>query len=365
MSNEKDLPKVLKDLNNLNLQKKIKIRCKKIKSGAYSLYLDIWHNGKRSYHFLKIYIKGDRKSLNTDKQKLKLAIAIRDQKEIELLQVDTGFELSNTKKKANFVEYFNSVIENSSKNYANLKNSYNHIRDYTNGKVMIKSIDKKFCSSFKDYLLKKVSRNSAKVYFSIFKRILNHLYEDEIINKNPANDISISAQETKREFLTLEELKKLKNTPCEDQGIRNAFLFSCHTGLRLSDIRSLTFDQINEGYLVYRQQKTNSPERVKLSKNALKIIKEQKSKRENNIFNLRIISTIENVLLKWVKKAGIDKHITFHCARHTFATLCLTYDIDIYTVSKLLGHKDIKTTQIYANLIDKKKDEAVDKLPEI
>ena len=86
---------------------------------------------------------------------------------------------------------------------------------------------------------------------------------------------------------------------------------------------------------------------------------------QNIIFDLRNNTQICNAIKKWVQKAGINKHITFHCARHTFATMCLTYDVDIYTVSKLLGHRDIGSTQIYAKLIDKKKDEAIDKLPSL
>ncbi|MCK4358334.1 MAG: integrase catalytic domain-containing protein, partial [Candidatus Cloacimonetes bacterium] len=137
-------------------------------------------------------------------------------------------------------------------------------------------------------------------------------------------------------------------------------------GLRISDIRSLTFNKIKDGYLAYRQTKTTSPERIKLSPNALEILKEQKQLvNENKIFNLKSKEYIFYKLREWIEKAGIKKHITFHCARHTFATLCLTYDIDLFTVSKLLGHQDIKTTQIYAKLIDKKKDEAIDKLPNL
>ena len=150
--------------------------------------------------------------------------------------------------------------------------------------------------------------------------------------------------------------------------MKNAFLFSCFTGLRLSDIESLTTKQIQGGYLHFRQRKTGDMERIKLNPGSLKIIEAQiktNPTSKSNIFYLPSRTHIKRPLRIWIKEAGIDKKITFHSARHTFATLCLTYDVDLYTVSKLLGHKDIQTTQIYAKLIDKKKDDAIDKLPSL
>lgn len=157
-------------------------------------------------------------------------------------------------------------------------------------------------------------------------------------------------------------------TPSPDREIKNAFIFSCYTGLRISDIRELTFDRIRNVYLDFRQQKTQGVERMKLHPKAFEILEEQKERRRHSedgkIFLLPLDSgTINKVVRNWMKTAGVKKKITFHCSRHTFATMCLTFDIDIYTVSKLLGHRDLKTTQIYAKLIDKKKDEAIDKLP--
>jgi integrase len=123
---------------------------------------------------------------------------------------------------------------------------------------------------------------------------------------------------------------------------------------------------IENGYLKFKQQKTNEYERLKLNNNALEILSSQRKsdgKYRLLVFNLPGNVTINRQLRKWISKTKINKHISFHCSRHTFATLCLTYDVDIYTVSKLLGHRNIQTTQIYAKLIDKKKDEAIDKLP--
>ncbi len=149
---------------------------------------------------------------------------------------------------------------------------------------------------------------------------------------------------------------------------KRAFLFTCFTGLRVSDIKRLTWENIQSGYLDFRQQKTKGIERIKLSKSALEIIESQKGERTapaGKVFDIISAYSTNDHIRQWARDAGINKNITWHCGRHTFATLCLSAGNDIYTVSKLLGHKDVKVTQIYARLIDTKKDEAIDKLPTI
>jgi integrase len=228
-------------------------------------------------------------------------------------------------------------------------------------------VDKNFCIGFREYLLQKVSQNTAHTYFARLKAVLNQAVEREVINTNPSRFSQIKKTDVYKEFLTVDDLRKLKETPCYNQETKNAFLFSCYTGLRFSDIDSLRFKDIEGGYINFKQQKTKGYERIKLSKNAIAIINSQRErgKKEGKVFNLLYPTTTIVHIQKWVRDAGIKKHITWHSGRHTFATLALTHDIDLYTVSKLLGHKEIKTTQIYAKLIDKKKDEAVDKLPVI
>jgi len=364
MNNNKT-PDVLKDLKGLNKKKKIKIRFKTLKSGCYSLYFDIWHNNKREYQTLGIKIEGTRNTKNEDDGKIRKAIALRDQKERELINDITGFTLSSGKSQKDFLSYCKKLIENG-RNHCNWTNFLLNIRKFTNDSVRICDIDKKFCYEFKESLLKRLSNNTAKTYYSIFKAALNLLVQDDIIPSNPAKYISIKRIETEREFLNFEEIQKLQNTKCKDENTKNAFIFSCFTGLRISDIMLLKFNQIDEGYLSLTDKKTHNPNRIKLNETVLHILNKQRKLSSNdNVFNLKSLNSTNRYIKEWVKDAGINKHITFHCSRHTFATLCLTYDIDLYTVSKLLWHKDIKTTQIYAKLIDKKKDAAVDKLPSL
>ena len=245
-----------------------------------------------------------------------------------------------------------------------------HLVDFAGKGITFNDIDRKFSEKFKDYLLSKLDQNTSQSYFAKFKAALNIAVDQEIINENPSRLVTILKRETTREFLTFEEVKKVIETPCADREVKNAFIVSCFTGLRISDIRELTFDQINEGYLEFRQQKTKGVERLKLHPEALSIIKDQEElrlKSENRkIFILPLdTGTLNKYIRNWMKEAGIQKKITYHCSRHTFATMCLTFDVDIYTVSKLLGHRDLKTTEVYAKLIDKKKDEAISKIPRL
>lgn len=231
--------------------------------------------------------------------------------------------------------------------------------------VSFKNIDRRMCEKYADHLKKKYKDITAKTIFTKFRSCLLQAVRHGIIAVNPAAGITIAAADSDRQYLTLDELRLMMATPICQTGIKNAFLFSCWTGLRLSDIQALKPDQIRDGFLYYTQIKTGGVERIKLSDNALAILASHQPGKQRLFEMYSDKSYISRVVAGWAVLAGINKHITFHCARHTFATLCLTYDIDLYTVSKLLGHRDIKTTQIYAKLIDKKKDEAIDKLPKI
>ena len=171
----------------------------------------------------------------------------------------------------------------------------------------------------------------------------------------------------------MEELQRLTVVKFRRPEIKRAFLFACYTGLRFSDLRNLTWKQIclngTRHKLEFRQKKTGSFEYFPLSKTASKILTNGHGNLihmpDAKVFKLPDRNNYNEDLKVLAKKEGIDKNITSHTGRHTFATLMLTKGVDIYTVSKLLGHKSLSTTQIYAKIIDQKKDEAVDMLPQI
>jgi integrase len=171
-----------------------------------------------------------------------------------------------------------------------------------------------------------------------------------------------------REFLTLDEVKALARTECKNELIKKTFLFACLTGLRFSDIQKLKWSEVQQSeelghYIRFIQQKTKGSETLPISDEAFNLIGTERGKPDDLVFPDMIYSDSRNMdLHRWMIKAGIEKHITFHCSRHTYATLQLTLGTDIFTVSKLLGHRHLKTTQIYANVIDEKKTVAANKI---
>lgn len=180
---------------------------------------------------------------------------------------------------------------------------------------------------------------------------------------------SFEEKDSQREFLTFDEVQALANTDCKYNVLKRAFLFSCLTGLRWSDIYKLSWNEVrdeNDNYRIFfKQQKTDDLEYMYISKQARDLLGDRDYSNPRVFVNLNYGSGTNTELLRWCMKAGITKHITFHCARHTAATLQLEYGADIYTVMKFLGHKDIRTTQIYAHIMDNKMKETANLLPSL
>lgn len=170
-------------------------------------------------------------------------------------------------------------------------------------------------------------------------------------------------------YLTLEELQRLTNAYCESKAVQTAFLFSCLTGLRRSDIERLTWGEVHtQGEftrIIFKQKKTGGLEYLDINAEAVALMGKRGTADAPVFANFYSPSTTNRFIKEWCMRAGITKDITFHCGRHTFATLMLDLGTDIYTVSKLLGHRELKTTQIYAKVIDKNKQAAVSRIPSI
>lgn len=336
---------------------KVTIREKKTKEGK-SLYLDIYHKGKRKYEFLGLMLTGDREH---NKEVKRLANKIRLQKELDLQY--NSFQIRNEKKtKADLLKW----IKGNSKSNRSYTALLSHLSDYSKGKLGFDDLTCEFLEDFKAYLVSKLHQNTAYMYFALLKAVLTKAVKQNIIPENPATKIdNIKQLQTKREFLTLEELNLLAATPCKSEIVKKSFLFACLTGLRISDIELLRYDNIKEGILEFRQKKTKGLNYIPLSDTAIKLVGEIPKNTSEFIFNLPSRSYCGYALKIWFVKAGIEKNGNFHLSRHTFATLALTQGIDIYTVSKLLGHKELATTQIYAQIIDQKKIESIKLLPKI
>ena len=344
----------------------IQLRRRELQSGKQSLYLDIYHEGQREYEFLKLYLIPGEKEQN--KETLRLAENIRAKRQLELQSNQHGF-VAQFKRDADFIEYFEAIKETKNASDTAWRKTLVKLKDFTGGHLTFKGVSESWLESFKEYLLEDLAQITARTYFKKVTAALNKARKDKIIPYNPADHIDhIPKVETERTFLTEEEIQKLAQVSCwrieKYPDVRRAFLFACYTGLRISDIEGLQWKHLKNGRLHFRQQKTNGREYLPLSKQAKTLLGERGDK-EAEVFALPSLGTVETTLRDWAEAANIDKHITFHVSRHTFATLALTHGVDIYTVSKLLGHKDIQTTQIYARIIDKKKEEAVNQLPEI
>ena len=366
---------------------------KQSKNGKINLFLELYkgyeiRNGKtsalRDYKSLDLFIyekPSNHIEKQHNKQTLQLANSIRNKKELDIKSGIYGFN-SHSKSNANFIEYFKKLTENRLKskgNYGNWDSTLKHLTGYTSGRVIFKNINKEFCEGFKNYLINNVikkngerlSSSSISSYFNKFRASLKQAVKDRIISFNPSEDIRLpKIIEKEREYLTVEELRCLTKVECRYDVLKRAFLFSCLTGLRWGDIHRLTWKEVHtseDGTKIhYHQEKTKSLEYLFINNQALNYLGNRKDNNKRVFEGLRYSSYFNVALSRWVLKAGITKHITFHCGRHTYATLLLnTNKVDLLTVSKLLGHKDIKTTQVYAKIMDKTKRDAVNQIPNI
>ena len=372
----------------LKAKEPVKLRVKKLANGNGSLYLDMNHKGKRSYEFLKMYLipEVNASARIQNENTMNAANAIKAQRIMEMNNERAGISSARTRSKMLLVDLIRIYIKrkeetqsspNTIKTYKNLIFSLNEWKGESINRVPLKDVDKDFCISYLRYLRtaktkfgKPYSKATTVGYSRFLHTILNYAVRNDMIQFNPFDKIDreekIKVPETSRAFLTVDELQKMMETPMKNETIKRAFLFACFCGLRISDIRALRWGNITHengiDSVSLTMKKTGRPIAVPLSKEALKWlpVREGWEADEDKVFKSSLAQmVIRYHLNRWVKDAGITKHVTFHVSRHTFATMMLTLGADLYTVSKLLGHTDITTTQIYAKLVDQKKVDAV------
>ncbi|MDB4083054.1 site-specific integrase [Vicingaceae bacterium] len=378
---------------------KASLRQKKISKRRKSLYLDFYppiphpKTGKPTRReFLGLYIYEKPKTPIDKKhntETLKIGESIRQKREnlLNKPEIYSQYEKEQLRIKELgeqcFVEYYTKLAnKRKSSNHDNWVSALKYLDTYTNGSIKFADLNQKFLEDFKEYLLTTKSnrssktnlkQNSAASYFNKVKAALKEAYRDDILQNDLNSKVKpIKPAETRRNFLTIEELNTLAKTPCNYPLLKRVALFSALTGLRLVDIKNLYWKEFEYikgiGYRInFDQSKTKSVEYYDISEQAYNFTEGKENPKEmpqdKAVFErLKYKGYRDKQLHQWIGAAGITKHITFHCFRHTFATLQMFNKTDIYTVSKMLGHKDIKTTQLYAKVVDEAKQTAANKI---
>lgn len=365
---------------NSKSKEPVRIRFKKLANGSVSVYLAINVNGRRTYDYLKLYLvpETDQAAKLQNRQTMEAVYAIKAQRILQITNGAAGIkkDLRNKMRLVDWLKIYQDRQVNKGKRGAKrwVRTMIFVIEGYDGGKdATLADIDHQWLTDFMIYLMNdyvtykktKLTNGTVDNYLRCLKAAFNVAVEEGIMPTNPmlALDRShLKGTTYEREFLSVEEVKKLIDTPCRRSDIKGAFLFSCFCGLRISDVRSLQWKHVvtagGKMYLKITQFKTRRPLSIPLSRQALRWMPERGGAGEDE-YIFPPLSKNMTVLDDWAKEAGINKHITFHVSRHTFATMELTMGADIYTTSKLLGHTSVATTQIYAKVINSKKEEAV------
>lgn len=371
---------------------KVTLRSKKLKSGKLSLYLDYYpeiihsktgQSTRREFLNIHVFdIPKTQEEKKANNEGYEIANLVKSKREVQIRNKEFGFK-ENVNISTDLINFYQTIVDDyynsgSESNHNSWKASLNHFKKFSTGKIMTSQIDTNFVNLYRSYLLnadstrnsetpKKLSKNTASSYFKNFIYVLKQAYKRNLIELNVADDAEyIKEEETHREYLTEEELNLLWKTPIKLEKVKHMAIFSALTGLRFSDVNKLDWDKIyndkHQGYYIqFREEKTKSIKNHPISETAYNILKTQNTE-SGLIFGGIKYTQITKPLKDWLKKTGINKKISFHNFRHSYATLQLANGTDIYTVSKLLGHKNVATTQIYTKILDKNKIEAANRI---
>lgn len=362
----------------------VRLREQVLKDGRKSLYLDIYQSGKRSYKFLKLYLSPakDPSSVIENANILAQANAIKDEMIYDITNRIAGITDKSRKARMRLVEWmeqYKADVERRGTSASCITLVIERLNTF-NPTITVEDTDKDFIRRFFEHLLsvksnrgdETLNRSTAFTYLATLRAALNYAVRENVIGYNPFRGIKESiarGKEHKREYLTVSEVQKLIETPCPSEPVKKAFLFSCFCGLRISDILGLQWKHLskngNDWQIEITQFKTGTSLYLPLNMSARKWLPERNDSADEDRIFARFNQGQTHYIKEWAKDAGISKSISFHCARHTFATLCLTAGVDIYTTSQLLGHANIRHTQRYARIINAKKDAVVSLLDSV
>jgi integrase len=368
----------------------VTLRNKKIANGKLSLYLDFFpeiihpKTGKPTRReFLKLHVFEHPKNeieREHNTTQIKFAEIIRAKRLIDIRNKEYGLK-EHIDLDINFYDFYASIVNkyynNGSKgNHGTWKASLDYWEAYIGKNLNSKQLLPYHLEKYREFLLsaktirneeKLLSRNTASTYYKNFLNVLKKANKKKLLASNLADDaVYIKEEETYREYLSEDELAELWKTPIKFTSLKNMAFFSVMTGLRFSDIINLNWETVfldtSQGYYIrLKEQKTSNIQNHFIPDNAYKLLVNEGTKTGQIFKNIKY-TQITRPLKVWLDAAKITKNITFHSMRHTFATLQLSKGTDIYTLSKMMGHKNVTTTQIYGKVMDRQKIEASKKL---
>lgn len=374
----------------------VSLREKKLSNGNVSLYLYHYNGNRVEKEYLKLYLIPEKTPFDklANQQALNAANAIKAERTAAIIANKAGLKHVGQSKilLLDWMQHCADRAEQRASTAANrhtwgrtIENTADILRQYAGEGVRVADVDKDFCIGFIEYLRtgyvigsnvqntgKHLAPSTANKRYQCLRFALSEAQREGIITANPCDQLAdadkIKVPESTRAFLTIEELKRLESTPTASEKTKQVYLFMCYCGLRISDVKGLRWADLNtsgeQWTIAIRQQKTQAPLYIPLSDKAREYLPAQgDAPADSHIFADMVTEPAMNRTLKgWAKRAGITKAVTLHTARHTYATMLLTKGADLYTVSKLLGHSEVATTQIYAKIVDSKKTEAVNLL---
>lgn len=349
-------------------KQRVKIRTRSTSDTMESLLLDWVKDNKRKREFLNLQIFKNPKGVlekQHNKDTLYKAELLRAERERQFFTDEIDIIAEQKKlKTADFINYFEEYVKNyTKKDLRVMKALLNQYRAFAPPHITAKEVTEKHCTDFKAYLEDNLSGETPSSYFSRFKKVIRQATKDKLFRTNPTTDIrNEKGKSNPKDILTIEELTALSNTRCGNEEVRRAFLFACNTGLRWVDIVALKWENVKQDSVKFVQSKTNEPLEVTLNDNAKKFLANRQEP-QKKVFTLPSHNATLDNLQRWAKNANVEKHITFHCARHTFGTLLAYYDTQQKAIADLMGHTNTRYTDRYVRIAQKLKEEAVNKIP--
>lgn len=357
----------------------VKLRRRVLASGAISLYLDIYFKGKRQYEFLGIYLEPEtsRAAKVRNREALDLAETVVAKRSLEVRQGYYGLESKRDMEVSDFCDAWLARRDVSPRSFRTCARSVGLLCEYLRSGTTFGMISNSVLADFVLWLKgprsvfgRRLNDSSISLYLVRVRQVLRAAVDEGYLEPGKLKYLgSVRARSADLVYLTKEEIGILARSDWRSDSRRRAFLFSCLTGLRRSDVQALRWRDVERHgeftRLVFRQKKTGRLEYLDISDQAEAVMGPRGDSDECVFRNLGCDKTIIEALRRWMKLAGIDKRVVFHSARHSFAVMMLELGTDIYTVSKLLGHSNIKTTMIYAKVTDRLKQEAARRIPRL